>query len=321
MKKIFLLLMILFFPLCAQSAELPRAAVDYYNAGIDYYQTGNIEKSIQSFKSAIQLSPDFYEAYYNLGQIQFATNKLDEAIATYLKINSLRPSDEENIYSLAQAYYKRGFLSKAVQYYKKITPQSSYYMQAQNDLAKVIARQQELKEQAEAKALIEKQQAEEKLLAAQEKAAANYVNVTSAVTNVAPELNIKTDGVAPKSLSLTKVQAYENIKAPSGITVDNKGNVYIASFAENVIYKIDETGAKAVFARANVSGPVGLAVDDLNNVYVANYNSGNILKINQAGVGAIILTVKNPYIISIKDGFLYISEQVSNTVLKYKLYE
>ncbi len=302
--------MILFFPLCANSAELPRAAVDYYNAGIDYYQTGNIEKSIQSFKSAIQLSPDFYEAYYNLGQIQFATNKLDEAIATYLKINSLRPNDEENIYSLAQAYYKRGFLTKAVQYYKKITPQSSYYMKAQNDLAKVISRQEELKAQAEAK-----------LLEAQEKAAANYVNVTTAVTNVAPALDVKPAQVAPKTLSLTKVQAYENIKAPSGVAVDSKGNTYVASFAENAIYKIGETGAKTLFAKADISGPVGLAVDELDNVYVANYTSGNILKINQAGIGAVILTVKNPYIISINKGFLYISEQVSNTVLKYKLYE
>ncbi len=308
MKKLFLTLMTLLFPLCVHSAELPRAAVDYYNAGIDYYQTGNIEKSIHSFKSAIHLAPDFYEAYYNLGQIQFATNKLDEAIATYLKINTLRPNDEENIYYLAQAYYKRGFLSKSVQYYKQITPQSSYYLKAQDDLVKVTARQEELKAQAEAKKLAE-----------QEKA--NYVNISTASDNIAPSLDIKPAEVAAQKVALTKVQTYTDIKAPSGVAVDSKGNIYIASFAENTIYKIDETGAKTAFVKDNVSGPVGLAVDELDNIYVANYTSGNILKINQAGIVAVVLTVKNPYIISIKGNHLYISEQVSNTVLKYKLYE
>ena len=77
MKKLFLLFVTLFFPLCVHSAELPKAAVDYYNAGIDYYQTGSIDKSIESFKSAIYLAPDFYEAYYNLGQIQSPFHNLD----------------------------------------------------------------------------------------------------------------------------------------------------------------------------------------------------------------------------------------------------
>lgn len=308
MKKIFLLFMTLFFPLCVHSAELPKAAVDYYNAGIDYYQTGNINKSIESFKSAIYLAPDFYEAYYNLGQIQFATNKLDEAIATYLKINTLRPNDEENIYYLAQAYYKRGFLTKAVQYYKQVTPQSSYYVPAQEDLKKVVARQEELKAQAEAK----KQELQEK---------ATYLNVSSAANGETPTLDIKPANVAVQNVSLTKVQTYTDIKAPSGVAIDTKGNIYVASFAENAIYKIDETGVKTVFAKENISGPVGVTVDEFDNIYVANYTSGNILKVNQAGVGAIVLTLKNPYIISIKGKFLYITEQVSNTVLKYKLYE
>lgn len=300
--------MALFFPLCVHSAELPRAAVEYYNAGIDYYQTGNIEKSIHSFKSAIHLAPDFYEAYYNLGQIQFATNKLDEAIATYLKINTLRPNDEENIYYLAQAYYKRGFLSKSVQYYKQITPQSSYYLKAQDDLVKVIARQEELKAQALAKKTAE-----------QEKA--SYANPQAQAPNETPVSEIKPAETTVQNTLLTKVQTYADIKAPSGVSVDSKGNIYVASFAENTIYKIDETGLKTVFAKENISGPVGLAIDEFDNIYIANYTSGNIIKINQAGVSAVVLTVKNPYIISINGKFLYITEQVSNTVLKYKLYE
>ncbi len=301
--------MTLFFPLCANSAELPKAAVDYYNAGIDYYQTGNIDKSIHSFQSAINLAPDFYEAYYNLGQIQAATNKLDEAIATYLKINSLRPNDEENIYYLAQAYYKRGFLTKAVQYYSKITPSSSYYMKAQDDLVKVKSRQEELKAEAEAKKI-----------AAQENA--TYINTSAAaISGETPVLDIKPAEIQTQNVTLAKVATYENIKAPSGVVGDANGNIYVASFAENVIYKIDSAGTKTVFAKSDISGPVGLALDSLNNLYVANYTSGNILKVNQAGVGAVVLTVKNPYIISIKDKFIYITEQVSNTVLKYQLHE
>jgi DNA-binding beta-propeller fold protein YncE len=70
----------------------------------------------------------------------------------------------------------------------------------------------------------------------------------------------------------------------------------------------------------DIKGPIGIAVDKFDNLYVANYVKGNILKISQKGAKEVIATVKNPYFLTIKDDMLFVSEQISNTVLKFKLY-
>lgn len=334
MKRI-LTILFAFFILtsAANSAEPPQKAVELYNAGIDLYQMGDVQKSINSFNDAIKLAPDFYEAYYNLGQIQASTNKLDDAIKTYTTIDNLRPNDDENLYSLAKVLYKRGYLARSLSYYQKIPPRSSYFADAQKDIAKLTQRQKELKDEAATK-----EAAAQKLIMAQKSIEQKFANqnqvagmtqpidkteqIVGKVEPKAAELKpVQEQKVVPHSPVIpSKIMTYEGIGAPSGVAMDAYGNVYIASFSENTIYKINTENEKSIFAGPDIlGGPIGLAIDIWNNVYVANYTKGNVLKISQNGDSGVLTTIKSPYCLNITNNTLFITEQGTNTVLRYAL--
>ncbi len=85
---------------------------------------------------------------------------------------------------------------------------------------------------------------------------------------------------------------------PSGVTVDNAGNIYVADSQNQVIRKISPAGVVSTLAgRAGVPGeqdgagnealfdqPCGIAADQFGNVYVTDNHSGAIRKVTPAGV-------------------------------------
>ena len=73
-----------------------------------------------------------------------------------------------------------------------------------------------------------------------------------------------------------------NLNRPSGLVVDNIGNLYIADTGNNRILKraIDGT---ITTVTTNINNPKGLATDKNNNVYVAEYGGHLVLKINPSG--------------------------------------
>ena len=109
---------------------------------------------------------------------------------------------------------------------------------------------------------------------------------------------------------------------PTGLAMNSEGVLFVASYSENCIYKIYPNGQTQMFTKnPQLGGPIGLAFDAMDNLYVANYAKNNILKINKAGqVFTFMQNITNPYYLFIKDNNLFISEQGSNTVVKYKLY-
>lgn len=114
---------------------------------------------------------------------------------------------------------------------------------------------------------------------------------------------------------------YQNIPAPTGITTDDEGNVYIAEFNTNTIVKITPDDKKMVYLKdAKISGPIGLVYDTSKNMYIANYNKDSILKISPYGeISTLISNVKKPYCLHIDGDVLFISSQGSDSVLRYKL--
>ena len=64
MKKVILSLLFLSILVFANTANaatntVPSATV-YYNQGIDYYNSNEIQNSINAFKKAIEINPKFY---------------------------------------------------------------------------------------------------------------------------------------------------------------------------------------------------------------------------------------------------------------------
>lgn len=114
---------------------------------------------------------------------------------------------------------------------------------------------------------------------------------------------------------------YQNVAAPTGITTDSNGNVYVAEFNSNAIIKFTPDNKKVLFIKdPKISGPIGLARDKSNNMYVANYNKNNVLKVSSSGeVTVLISNLKKPYCLFIDGNMLFISCQGSDSVLRYKL--
>ena len=263
-------------------ADAKDDATAFYNEAIDLYKQDDVDKSIQLFTKAIEIYPNFYEAHYNLAQILMSLDKNDEALKSLEKIDKLRPNDPETLYNIGKIQYKRGFLSNSYDYLKKIETQSPQYESAKLLLDKIEKRQNELN-------------LEEK---------------------------IKERKVTLDSTGLAKGVELEEIKAPSGIATDNRGNIYIASFIENIIYKISLYGQKTVLSDSSlIKGPIGLAVDKENNIYIANYSANNILRLSSTGIMTIFANVQKPYclIYDSEHNRLYVTEQNTNKLVKFDL--
>ncbi|CAN5164189.1 hypothetical protein BH11CYA1_BH11CYA1_46230 [soil metagenome] len=110
--------------------------------------------------------------------------------------------------------------------------------------------------------------------------------------------------------------------APSGLTFDRLGNLYVANFTSNTVDRISADGTRMQFSSgSNLKGPIGLAADDSGNIYVANYDGGTVARISPAGVSTIIGTgFKQPYYLTLdKEGNLFVSQQIDNSVVRLTL--
>lgn len=125
----------------------------------------------------------------------------------------------------------------------------------------------------------------------------------------------------PKAAGSQTSGIYKNVMAPTGITTDNEGNLYVAEFATNSIVKITPDDKKIIYIKdAKISGPIGIVYDKNKNLYIANYNKDNVLKVSQYGeISVLIGNVKKPYCLYIDGNILFISSQGSDSVLRYKL--
>lgn len=114
---------------------------------------------------------------------------------------------------------------------------------------------------------------------------------------------------------------YNDIASPTGITSDSNGNIYVACFSDNMIYKITPDGKKIIFIKdAKLNGPIGMVSDSAGNIYVSNYNNNNVVKISANGaISVLISNIQKPYGLHINGDLLFVSSQGSNSVLRYKL--
>ena len=78
---------------------------------------------------------------------------------------------------------------------------------------------------------------------------------------------------------------------PSGISIDDHGNIYVADFNNSRIRKIDSShiistvaGNGVALATVNLSHPIGVAVDTNGNVYIADTYHSAIKKVKNNGV-------------------------------------
>ncbi|HNW26098.1 MAG TPA: tetratricopeptide repeat protein [Candidatus Gastranaerophilaceae bacterium] len=283
MKKILVLLLILISTsLFATAQEANTEAVLQYNQGIDYYKAGEYDKSTTAFKTAISLDPDYIDAYYNLGSVLEFLGKYEEALVIFKQVVVRKPDDYDSVYKAAWLSKQLGQNQKALTYLSIIPIDCERAKDAQ-----VLA--QEIKQQG-------------------------------TVQNIDVSAPIKEVKISEPKISQSNF-VYQNILAPTGITSDSEGNLYVAEFNNNLITKITPDNKKIIFVKdSKISGPIGLATDKTGNIYVANYNKDNVLKISVFGeITVLIGNLKKPYYLYVKDNMLFVSCQGTDTVLRYKL--
>lgn len=258
-----------------------------YNRGYDFYKIGQYDRSMAAFRRAIEIDPNYIDAYYNLGSILEYLHQDDAALAVFKQIIVRKPDDYESIYKAGNLSVKLGQYDKAKSYLALIPTSNSLYSKAQA-LISTIPQEEQKTETPNLSQL----------------GLAENSEMTDNSTHIS-----QTNGM------------YNNIPSPTGITTDSAGNVYIASFSDNIIYKVTPDGRQIVFIKnPQINGPIAMASDAKGNMYVSNYNSNNVVKITPTGgISVLINNVEKPYGMNITDGMLFVSSQGTNSVLRYKL--
>ena len=225
------------------------------------------------------------------------------------------PNDAKLIYNEGVELYKLGEYERAMEAFKKATELDPNYIDAYFNLGTVL----EYLQQYNAALTVFKQIIVRKpddyeavykaallsVKTGENDNAKSYLSIIPRSAEVAPKAQqlahqLQTDMQTIKKEEQTKEtqeqkvpqsnNVFNDIPSPTGITSDNDGNVYVAGFSDNTIYKITPDGKKLVFLKdVRVNGPIGMVSDNSGNIYISNYNANNIIKIASDGAVTILL--------------------------------
>ena len=326
LKKLAIALSLAAFITTGANAAISTDAKLQYNKGIDYYHLGQFEEAAACFREAVALDPNYIDAYYNLGSILEYLKQDEMALSVFKQIILRKPTDYEAVYKAAELTRKLGDPQKA-KIYLSIIPQDSLIGQKAKQLSDKLDEeiasatvQQEEPQAAEDSANNSTIQAEQTALAQGNTPQTTQSSNGSVLANSAqPEITEQ----APKNnqTEYASNEIFENIPSPTGVAVDNSGNIFVAGFSSNTIFKIGPDKNKIVYLKSSqIDGPIGIAIDANSNLYIANYNKNNVIKVDKNGVISELLTnVINPYCMFVKGNTLYVSSQGTNSILKYQL--
>ena len=98
----------------------PKDSNLYYNLGIVKYDQGQYDRSIECFKSACEINPNFYFSYHHLAQSYEAAQNYDLAISYYEKANTLNSEGlAMSCNNLGNIYLTKKDYIKSESYFKK----------------------------------------------------------------------------------------------------------------------------------------------------------------------------------------------------------
>ncbi len=293
LKKILLLLFMFcltFVPVLASDKPF-RVETDAkleYNKGIDFYNSGQFDQAVDCFRAAIDLEPNYIDAYYNLGMTFDYLKQYEASVSMFKELLSRKPEDYDAVYRAALVSYKMNMPQQTKEFLAKLPQSSPFYYKGQ-ELAKLLG-----------------------------------TDIQSIKANM--PLDEETPDISPVAENATRGTFagnfyYENLPSPTGIVVDEVGYLYVANYSDNLVYRITPTGEKMVYLKhPKIDGPIGLAMDEGGNLYIANYNSNSVLKLSASHqLTTLISDIEKPYYLYVHGGYLFVSCQGNNTVVRYRV--
>ena len=101
---------------------------------------------------------------------------------------------------------------------------------------------------------------------------------------------------------------------PTGIAVDEHGNVYFVDVVSNSVFKVSPNGKVSIVVKL-AGFPHGLALDAGGNLYVGEYDSNRVLKITPGGEMRIWTLVESPCALAVdKVGNVYVCQDRRNVI-------
>ena len=103
----------------ATAKTSPSSPQNHNNLGDLYGRRGDLERSAEEFKKAIELKPGYADAYHNLANTYQQMGKIDEAIENYQKAAEINPQLWQSCQNLAAIYFEQGELELAKEWTEK----------------------------------------------------------------------------------------------------------------------------------------------------------------------------------------------------------
>lgn len=134
MKKI-LLFILLVSNFYLYSAEIDNPAIELYNKGREYLNTGFYILALENFSKAVELNPFYKEALMGIGEVYFYTFQYDSAIQYYNKVVDIDPDFIDIHFKIAQYYEIQNNIDSALAHYQKIVKVDNANLDALQNIA------------------------------------------------------------------------------------------------------------------------------------------------------------------------------------------
>lgn len=317
----------------------PNLADAQYNLGVLYQSQRRAKEAIPRFQEVLRVKPSDADAPYQLGLALMEMGRPAEAKTHFASIapNSTHFADAQKRTQVCDAQMSGATIAtpsyspnpvETPPLQNQMQPalsQSQPQMPAPVQQASPSYSEQSSYQQAYP-TLSSQMQPQQPVQQPQQPAYREPAAVAPAVAATAPKVAarpVSTTGAPTAVLANTSVRVIATgFSAPSGLTFDRSGNLYVANYETNSVDRISADGTRTQFSSgAHLKGPIGLAADDSGNIYVANYESNTVARITPAGISTIIGTgFKRPYYLTLdREGNLFVSQQQDNSIARISL--
>jgi protein O-GlcNAc transferase len=124
----------------------PDYAEAHFNLGVILKNLGQFSDAVTSYKHAISYEPKYFDALNNLGNVLFEMGLYDQSIKSYYDAISVKPDFADANYNLARVFNTLGRVEDAEKYYRKAISIFPDYPEALNNLGVILRKNNNLEE-------------------------------------------------------------------------------------------------------------------------------------------------------------------------------